>query len=188
MDNVAVDRVLTHYGEHLGEPDGRWHGAGGSLHVVRYSDQPIVGATTYLSLGLSAHKLAQTGGSIRQELLISCYAKQDPNRFESLLACLAGQIALAGRAFAEASTWPNELTIWASKFAAFFAAPPKYFVSLPAIVPTEPPTVLVWLVPLFRDESDLVAAEGWDALEGLFVAKDPDLLDLKRKSVLAGGH
>jgi hypothetical protein len=49
---------------------------------------------------------------------------------------------------------------------------------------TLPPTVLVWLLPLHGVEAEFVKRNGWNEFEEMLEAKDIDLLDLNRKSIL----
>ncbi|MEY4576644.1 MAG: hypothetical protein RL701_1347 [Pseudomonadota bacterium] len=66
------------------------------------------------------------------------------------------------------------------------------YASLPVVFPegvdtlqdTTPPTVFVWLVPLPAAEAACVESSGWNELEDLWEATDPDLFDLYRRSVV----
>jgi hypothetical protein len=40
--------------------------------------------------------------------------------------------------------------------------------------------VIVWLIPITRDEAKLVAENGWDVFEKMLVQYQPDLFDLNR--------
>jgi len=72
--------LVEHLRSHFGEDDGdaaAWSFADAGFGIVTYNDQPVRGAVTYLTMGLSHHILTQDSGkSICQELLMSVRADQ----------------------------------------------------------------------------------------------------------------
>ena len=50
---------------------------------------------------------------------------------------------------------------------------------------SSPPTVLVWLVPIFADEARYVEKYGWGKFEDILEQKNPDLWNIERQSVIA---
>ncbi|MDN3516371.1 suppressor of fused domain protein [Aquisalimonas lutea] len=73
------------------------------------------------------------------------------------------------------------------------------YATIPSIFPegfsayhgTELNTVMVWLIPLLRQEALFVKERGWPAFEEALERKDPDLADLadlgRKTSIIAGG-
>ncbi len=49
---------------------------------------------------------------------------------------------------------------------------------------SQPPTIIVWIIPIFKDEADYVDANGWSKFEDLLEEKDLDLFSLKRGSII----
>lgn len=49
---------------------------------------------------------------------------------------------------------------------------------------TVPPTVPVWLMAITETESVLAETQGWEKLMDLIEAKQPDVLDLRRRSMV----
>lgn len=43
--------------------------------------------------------------------------------------------------------------------------------------------VMVWLIPITRSEAEFVRAHGWSRFEDELVKADPDLIDLRRKTL-----
>ena len=49
---------------------------------------------------------------------------------------------------------------------------------------SSPPTVMVWVLPIYKSEADYIEANGWESFEDLLEEKDPDLCSLEREPVI----
>jgi Suppressor of fused protein (SUFU) len=68
---------------------------------------------------------------------------------------------------------------------ALYCGAPVYFSDeFHEIEDTDPPTILVWLIPITRAEAVFIAESAWERFEDALVESDPDLLDLERPSVI----
>lgn len=180
--HAVVLRVLR---ERLGEPDVEWDFADGRLHVLRFPDRPQKGDFTFLTVGLSEVILQQDSGPIRQELLFACTKKYAELPIADGLALLAGERALAGRPFYDgellgpAGWLGNRVGLrW------FLASQPQWWPGLAEPIPLDPPSGFIWLIPVTPSEAAVAEAQGTGVLEDAFGQRQPDFLDLGRRSVL----
>src|SRR6185369_4534715 len=178
--------LVEHLKRHLGEDDDKSAPAltfpDLGFGILTYLDQPVRGATTYLTVGLSRHVLSQASGKpISQELLMSVRTDTKNVRPEMSLASLAhdflerhvpipdGQvIGWHGGVFPD------------SRFTAIFCTSARYFPSEFERTDGDPPVVFVWLVPITQGEAMYCRTHGHSAFEELLLTQDPDLLDLER--------
>lgn len=49
---------------------------------------------------------------------------------------------------------------------------------------SQPPTVIVWVIPIYKSEADFIDVNGWDKFEDVLEEKDPDLFFLRRAPVI----
>ena len=48
---------------------------------------------------------------------------------------------------------------------------------------SQPPTIIVWMIPIYKSEADYIDANGWSKFEELLEEKDPDLFTLEREPI-----
>jgi hypothetical protein len=187
---MSAADLVSHIEDALGPIDGGWsetaRGAPLWFKVVRILAQPVHGATTFVTLGLSDVELAlPSGKGVRQELVFCCYAKHETTAIPGLLKTVGEELLKSGKALARGDVLGPAGPLFDGDLTAFYA-------SLPVVFPkplatwdgSVPPTVFVWLVPVTSDEANVVARQGWSEFETILEASDPDLLDLHRTSVL----
>jgi hypothetical protein len=183
-----VPPLIAHLERHLGPivrgaEDARLPG----VWVVVFSDRPAPGATTYATLGLSHHLLTGVAGrQYRLELLGCSRAEFDALAPEGALLTVAEEMLARHAPLLRGQVvGPAGSIVPGSTLRAFYCTVPVYFPDALAQCPaTEPPTVFAWLIPITADEAEFVAVHGWDAFEDLLEACEPDLLDLRRASVV----
>lgn len=155
--------------------------------IVRFEGQPVRAALTYVTLGVSQIPLLVPDGTkVRQELLFTCYAHHAARRPQDLLHVIAGDLLRDGRALLRGQVLgPAGPLFPGSRVEALYGGVPVYFdEGFHALETTEPPTDLVWLIPISQTEADFVAANGWSRFEDTLVETDPDLLDIEREPVV----
>jgi hypothetical protein len=169
----------------LGRPSTQWHFADGKFHVLQFRDQPVRGATTYASIGLSDVPLMQPAGQVREEFLFAAWSKHGDLGIPEGLACLAGERVLARRPFLDGEAiGPVGWLGRGVRVNSLLALSPRYFpAALSDPLPLDPPGNFVWLVPITEREAQVVNERSSGMLEEAFEKHDPDLLNLNRRSV-----
>jgi hypothetical protein len=155
--------------------------------VTHFANTPIRGATTFMTLGLSEHRLTQPSGSIRQELLFAHYDRFQRVHADELITAVARERLESHRALLHGDVLgPAGPLAEDTEMEALYCCPPMYFDERLHVFEEEgvEPTVFVWLVPIWRQEAEFVRAHGHEQFEDLLEAKDPDLLDVKRASLV----
>jgi hypothetical protein len=144
-------------------------------------------AVTYSTFGLSENVLRQIDGSVcRQEFIFCCYESCINENVPALLVSLGEDILYSGTAVARGQvltlndSWFNDCN-----FNALYCAVPVYFPpSLRKFDNSAPPTIFVWLVPIFKEEAQFVSNFGWEAFEDKLEENDPDLMNFKREKFI----
>lgn len=184
--NPHIDQYLE---QHLGPIVRGWSPVGepSGVQVCLFADQPISGAVTYSTLGLSQYVLAMPKGrEVRQELLFATHARSADDDFSKLLlhvaesvvkerrALLRGEIVSLGHAVSRGSLCRN------------------MYVSLPVIFPEgfgsydeiRPTTVFAWMLPITDAEAEMIKSCGWSEFENILEKRDADLFELSRPSLV----
>jgi len=184
-----VTSIVEHLEGHLGRIERGWSAGSeeGALQVVRFADRPDPGVATYATLGLSRHVLAlPREREVRQELVFAAYDRVPADQVASFLLTFAEYVAGQHRALLRGDVvGPASPLVPGAAACAVYA-------SLPVVYPdgfatwrgSDPPTVLVWLLPLLKREAEWVKAHGWSAFEDRLESGDPDLFDLDRAGVV----
>lgn len=181
--------LISHIESSLGEMDYGWgfKECINGIQVARFKNQPFIGSTTYVSLGLSEFVLPMSGGrTVSQELLFSAYDCFSSEQIASFMLTFCDyvierkQALLRGDVVGPASTLIPGATvnsIYASIPSVFKGELGTYYHSSPA-------TVIVWLIPLLSAEAAFIKSNGWSRFEDILEANNPDLWDLKRSSIV----
>lgn len=189
MAREPVPPLIAHLERHLGRMARGAAAPAGEFRVqlAVFKDQPSPGATAYATLGLSHHLLRDPSGrEYRQELLGCSHECFDALVPEGNLLTIAADLIREHRALLRGEVvGPRGAIVPGSTLEAYYSAIPVYFPdALATFGGTAPPTVLVWLVPITHAEAHFVFAQGWSAFEDVLVERAPDLLDLKRATVV----
>lgn len=159
-----------------------------ALNVVRFADRPQAGVTTYCTLGLGQHLLRlPSGKQVRQELLLSVHDSYDPVAVASALLTLAERLIQDHRALARGEVMgPSAPLIAGVRARAVYASLPVVFDdALMTFHGTNPPTVLVWLIPMPPEEAEYVRDHGWEPFEEALESAEAELWDLNRNPIEA---
>lgn len=189
---IASDRVKAHLEEFLGPlvritaGHRSEDGEEAACHVATFVDQPVEGAFTLVTVGLSDAPLtAPEGEKIRQELLFCAWDEDLDDRLYSLLLSTAqvlresGETANAGDLIDLDEPLSNR-----GDLRHVFLYPPTYHPDEIETVPGGSPeddVEILWLIPVTAEEVRKIREEGPDAFEQYLAANDPDLLDLGRE-------
>jgi Suppressor of fused protein (SUFU) len=160
-----------------------------TLDVVRFPDQPMEGASTYATVGLSKVLLHRSDDRhIRQELLCVQEDEREPYEAGRLLATVAemalhrGDALMLGQIIAGADPLDED-----SVLEALVCLHPGYFPADFDVFQdpgSDVPVAVVMLVPVTGDEAEFVRSHGVDAFTDLVGDEDPNLLDWRRPPFL----
>ena len=159
--------------------------------MVLFVNRPFEDALTFATHGLSDHKMTMPDGrDVRLELLFACWRDQDRGAVASFLGSFADSIVgrhkppLRGEVVG-----PGETILEGTSMNSVYVCLPAVFEKTLAVYPeTTPSTVVVWIIPIYRQEAEYVKTHGWKAFEDLLEKTDPDLLDVTRFPVVDKGH
>lgn len=179
--------LIEHLETHLGPIRAGWKmesAPGGRLFIVEFADQPVEGAVTYATLGLSEHTLRQEDGPpICQELLFSLReGEARPEDAVLLMKTLVAPVLESRRSLDRGQVLgPAGPVLEGSTLEAFYCSFPAYFPEELAVFRGVTPAVFfVWLIPITRDEARFIEQRDWESFEELLEEQDPELLDLRR--------
>lgn len=180
--------VVAHLESFLGPIDGGWseNAAGERLpfKVLRFAGAPIPGATTFTTFGVSDVALTLPDGRlVRQELVFSAYDRFASSPIVTALHDVAVDLVSRGQALLRGSVYAGSFPLPGVTSELYSAIPVFFPDGFQAWRGSDPPTTLVWLVPITVAERRFVEAQGWEAFEQLLESQDPDLLDLDRPAL-----
>ena len=157
------------------------------VQVALVDHAPVSDAQSYITLGLSNHLLkSPSRRQFRMELLGTSYSRFEQLRPEGNLLRIAHDLLDSHRALLRGEViGPAGPVVPGSSLEAYYCALPVYFRdSLATFRGTVPGTVIIWMVPISHAEAHYVWEHGWNKFEDLLIARDPDLMDLARASVV----
>jgi hypothetical protein len=183
--DAVLEVVETTFLENLGLLISRHH-VDESIHVLEFDGSRDREIRTYATVGLARQVFQQDQEPIRQELLFDCYPRYASSVWTTLVAYFAGLTSLRGRPLArfeclrlddglQQLTGVHSLMCW---------IPLNHDEAVQFIAETRPPTVPVWLMAITGAEAAMAERDGWEGLMGAIEAKQPDVLDLKRRSIV----
>jgi hypothetical protein len=182
--------IVGHLEKHLGPIAEGWKPSGlpSRISVARFHDQPEKGVETFVTLGLSDKVLTMSSGRlIRQELLVSLHERFPANQVATFLTPIAEYVQASGRALHRGEcVGPNTPLIPGVKAnGVYFTAPSMFDDHFAVFEASEPPTVLVWTLPIVGAEPEFIRIRGWEAFEDQLEASDvADVWDLNRLSIV----
>jgi hypothetical protein len=181
--------IIEHAEKFLGRISKGWKEDSSSdgLQVMCFKDAPFEAVDTFMTAGLSLHELKISGKKkVRQELILPMSVTGSSDVVVSLLlffcdlilrnhdAVLRGQIIQLPMGAAEKFG-----------FDAVYCAIPVFMNDeFATFGGSQPPTVIVWMMPIYKSESDYVSANGWSKFENLLEKKEPDLFSLEREPII----
>lgn len=181
--------LIQHFEYYLGPIDKGWkeRNCDESLQILSFLDCPEESVSTYLSLGMSDNVLKiNESKSVRQELVFSAYTHTSSSLVVSFLMSMCEAILQRGRAVLRGEVIPLSFEL-AKKIGfeyAYCAIPVFFEDNFDSYDKTSPPTVMVWLLPIYKSEAEFIKEKGWETFEDLLEEKDPDLCSLGREPVV----
>jgi hypothetical protein len=180
--------VAEHLERYLGPIAEGWslRDSDTGIQVVRFDDKPDPGVSTLSTLGLSRHTLGMPRDrTVRQEILMVIRSEADLEAAAAALLSLAMPLAATHRAFLRGEVvGPGNPVIEGSPMNAFYATRPTVFPDgLATYEGSEPPTVVVWMIPIHSKEAAFARVNGWSDFEDRLEALQPDLFNLQRHAL-----
>ena len=181
--------IIDHVEKYLGLIDAGWtpRGLSEDVSVSRFLNQPVEEISTYVTFGLSDHKLSMPNGkSVRQEFIFSTLESVPGEEVAGLLLRMADLIMSRKKAIlrGEVIGPGREMFSGSSMNAIYVSIPVMFDEKFATFEGTLPSTVLVWLIPILSNEAKYIEEHGWEEFEDVLEQNDPDLWDLGRQSVI----
>jgi len=193
IDGVISRRVRQHLEGVLGTPfrastaHDVTRGIVAAFGVATFRDQPVEGAFTLVTVGLSEHLLpGDESEPVRQELLVCAWDRFFGDALYQAFFSMADLVLEDGTRIDPGTVYElPERIADAMGSHRFFAYPPCYHPEeLQPIQLDDGEVEIRWLIPIAPEESDFVEREGAEAFDDLLELENPDLMDLDRGSVV----
>lgn len=182
-----MSRLIDHLERFLGPIEEGWStdadGRPQAFQVVRFSPDVLPQCSVYVTVGLGRHDLASRTSSrrIKQELVAIVSDEFRPGPIPGVLQQVGAELIRSGSAVLRGDVvGPRGRLVDGSEMEGLYAAIPVY---LPDGFGQVDDIVMVWAVPISRQEAEFVSAKGWQLFEERLVDVDPDLTDLQRRSM-----
>lgn len=181
--------LLDHIENHIGIIDEGWklQPSLSGIRVVSISGKPSNKVVTFITLGLSEHILPMPDGrEVREELIFSSYEDSPKEMIVSFLLTFSNFIVTKHQALLRGDVvGPSDSIIPGISLCAVYSSIPViYDDTFATFTETVPPTIFVWLIPIYKEEAEFIGINGWSQFEDILEAKDPDLFDLKRERIV----
>ena len=181
--------ILEHAERHLGTIQQGWkdNDSDLDLQIASFKDSPSETVSTFISLGMSKEVLElNEAKSVRQELVFSVYSMAISSMVVSCLISLCEAILSKGKAVLRGEVIPlsAELAERTGFTAAYCTIPVFFDDDFSTYNESSPPTVMVWVLPIYKSEANYIDANGWEHFEDLLEEKDPDLCSWERDPVV----
>jgi hypothetical protein len=180
--------LVKHIETHLGRIEQGWStNESDNIQILKIRNKPTLGVSIYSTLGLSNHILQMPKRRrVRQELICICRESFNSSGLVSFLYTLGESVLNSHTALLRGQViGPNQPIMNETTMSAVYSAIPVVLDEAFATYRlSSPPTVFVWLIPLYAEEAIYIGTNGWDAFENLLVKEDPDLYDLKRQQLV----
>ncbi|MFP5114839.1 suppressor of fused domain protein [Bacillaceae bacterium C204] len=188
-----MDKFIQFLEDYLGTIECGWtnddRGERLPVQIAKYSKGPYSGTKTFSTLGLNKVSLTSyvSGKQIWQELIFVSYSNIGNLNIPALLAQVS-QMALDSRkAFLRGDViGPNGPIFDDSNLEALYVTIPGYFPdSFDAFKVDDKKTIIMaWLIPITSKEAEFIRQNGWEEFEDKLEELDPDLIDIKRESII----
>lgn len=181
--------IVGHIETFLGEISQGWKdwNASNDIQVVCFRDKPRQSVDTFSTLGMSNHILNLPGErKVRQELVLPVSGATSSSTIVSYLLFVSDVAINCHRALLRGQVirLPKE-AMETLGFEAVYCAMPVFLAdNFATFDGTNPPTVIVWVLPIHRTEADYIDRYSWDRFEHVLEGHDPDLFSLQRKPII----
>lgn len=181
--------IIDHAEKFLGKISQGWkeHLSSDSLQVVRFEDSPFESVDTFFTLGLSHHELIISDKKkVRQELILPLSSVSLAEKIVSVMLFICELILKDHNALLRGQV--IRLPVDAAKklgLDAMYCAIPVFMSdNFATFSGSQPPTVVVWVIPIYTSEANYVDKNGWGKFEDLLEEKNPDLFSLEREPII----
>jgi hypothetical protein len=169
--------IVEHIQSYLGKVQEGWkpggsNPEGGNISLVRYSLEPEQGWVVLGSFGLSRLPLAQeNNGELRQEILVCWPEEEMTDSLLSHIYSIAQTVAVTGASLGRGALLPipSEPSLQSGRdepYVAWYTGVPYFLPSTGVLCEAvEPPMLLTWLMPVYENEAEFIAAKGVEAFE-----------------------
>lgn len=158
-----------------------------AVYVIKASDIPQIGVTSYATVGLSDHKIMRDGKEfgVRVEILGACGSAVP--EFDNVLATLAFFVINSGWFCAPGVIFPDVISMYKHSITmsdVYFAYPFLWEDRLKSTRIGNKTVAWLLAVPISKRESEFARINGAEKLEVLFEKNNIDIFDLNRPSVV----
>ena len=153
--------------------------------VLEYKDKPSPNCISLVTIGLGRHLLKQeSGGSIRQELIMTVWDEYSDFRPEEKVASLALDFLERHIPIPNHQVIPWEGGVFEGlEFSALYCTSARHMPEEFELIRGETDLIFVWLIPIYPEEQNYCINSGWSAFEELINDQQPDFFDLKRNKI-----
>jgi len=181
--------IIEHAEKFLGKISQGWkeNASSDGLQVVCFKDAPFEAVDTYMTAGLSRHELMISDEKkVRQELVLPMSATVLSDMVVSLLLFICELILRSHHAVLRGQVirLPREVTERLGFDAVYSAIPVFMDDEFATLEGSQPPIVIVWMIPIYKSEADYIDVHGWSKFEDRLEEKDPDLFSLWRQPII----
>lgn len=184
MNNDLGPNVIEHYDGILGiqEDQKAWSFKEKGFWILKYENQPSKHASSYITVGLGRHLLAQESNKqIRQELIVTVWDEYAAYNPEVALTSLSFDYIERHIPIPNHQIIPWEGGVYDGlDFSAVYCIGARHMPEEFERIESDPELVFVWLVPIFSEEQAYCSERGWSDFEKLIEIQRPDFFDLKR--------
>jgi hypothetical protein len=126
------------------------------------------------------------GREVRQELVFTAYENFPAEEIASFMLSFCDYILTRNQALLRGNVvGPSAPLIPNVAVNSVYASIPVIFdESFSTYRTSSPHTVMVWLIPLLKEEAVFVKANGWNRFEEVLEHENPDLMELNRVSIV----
>lgn len=157
------------------------------FELIKITDQPCKGAITYCTIGISNKLFIKPDSTpIRHELLFTTYNEFANEEVVHWIFSI-GENLLKNKESIELGLVINliEPIYKESELNAVLFTTPKYFSEeLYSMDKIQPHIVFAWIIPITHQEAKYIKQKGYDCFDEILGEQDPDLLDLRRESII----
>jgi hypothetical protein len=188
-----MNGLFEHVESFLGQMEYGWKDSDGTVwpfHVLRFSGGPIANTITITTMGLSDTPMPSpvSNKQIRHELLFMARPSFCDGNIPAILHQVGMEAISDNRPYLRGELiGPRRGTLIAgTRIEALYVTNPFYLPDsfAPYRSPEGIACVFAWLIPITAKEAEFASKLGWKRFEDELIATDPDLLDLKRPSMV----
>jgi len=180
-------KLYEHMETNLGPIAQGWgppQGSSFGIQVSLFEHTPEAGINTFCTLGLSNYVLAIGQKQVRQELLFGVPSTYSADSIASFLMTFAESVAASQNGLLRGEVVEGLPLIEGVAATGIYAAIPVFWPDeLHVFEISSPKTVFVWLLPIGREEAEVIASKGWNYFEDYLEEAEVDFWDLDRPSL-----